>query len=353
MKITSTILMESARRAVNWLASQQTARGNYRGLGAPDENGIYADTDDVGCYYKSVYSLRVAGQDQAAARLMRHVVDRYMRDNGDVYTNEESRSSGSYGPVFCQLYQNAWLARAAAAMRWYALGKRIVDFMVSMRDPQSGGFYAHVKPRSEIVDSCATAVGALACLQHQRPALAVESVDFLLEMYAAQKDPDKLYTRWTAADGLVTDLSGIEEKNYKYCYIDRREGKQAYWIWAWPMNVMIAIHEYTGESKYLDGAIAIWEWLARAHENAFAFTTAGKGGWGSAMLYRITGDERYLAKCLSQMEFILSRQQPAGWMLGPGAADFNAQPLRTTYDFTADFTSWLIDCSIELAYMGM
>ncbi len=308
MKITSTVLIEAGQRAARWLASQQSPLGNYRGLGEPDEKGIYSDTDDVGCYYKSIYTLRVAGQDAAAARMIRHVVDRYLHDNGDVYTNEESRSSGSYGPVFCQMYQNAWLTRAAAAMRWYGLGRRLVDFMVSLRDPRSGGFYAHVNPRSEIIDSCATAVGALACLQHQRPSLAVESVDFLLEMFKAQKDADKLYTRWASKDGLVTDLTGIEEKNYKYCYIDRKEGKQAYWIWAWPMNVMIATYEYTGEKKYLGGAMAIWEWLAGAHQDAFGFTTSGKSGWGSAMLYRTTGDERYLEKNLSQMEFILKAQ---------------------------------------------
>ena len=353
MKITSNVLLDAAHRAMKWLACQQTPQGNYRGLDTPDSNGIYPDTDDVGCYYKSVYSLRVGGEDATAARLMRHLVDRYMRPNGDIYTNEQSRSSGSYGPVFCQLYQNAWLARAAAAMRWYGLGKRIVDFMVSMRDPETGGFYAHVKPRSEIIDSCATAVGALACLQHQRPELAVPSLDFLIEMFSAQKDPDKLYTRWTKANGLVTDVSGVAEKDHIYCYVDLKEGKQAYWLWAWPMNVMIATYEYTGNKKYLDSAITIWEWLARAHENAFHFTTAGKSGWGSAMLFRITSEKRYLEKCLSQMDFILSAQQPAGWMLGPGNQDFTKQPLRTTYDFTADFTSWLVDSAMELSYMGM
>ncbi len=353
MKITSAILLEAAHRAMTWLACQQTAMGNYRGIQPVQPDGIYPDTDDVGCYYKSVYSLRVGGQDGTAGRMMRHIVNRYMRPNGDIYTNEKSRSSGSYGPVFCQLYQNAWLARAAAAMRWYELGRKITDFMVSIRDPETGGFYAHVQPRSEIIDSCATAVGALACLQHQRPQLAVESTDFLIEWFKAQKDPDKLYTRWTKKTGVLTDLTGIEPKNHLYCFIDRKQGKQAYWIWAWPMNVMIAVYEYTGDKKYLDAAIRIWDWLASAHEDAFHFTTAGKGGWGSAMLYRITGEKRYLEKCLSQMDFILTAQQPSGWMLGPGTESFDKQALRTTYDFTADFTSWLVDSAMELAYMGM
>jgi hypothetical protein len=49
------------------------------------------------------------------------------------------------------------------------------------------------------------------------------------------------------------------------------------------------------------------------------------------------------------MDFILSCQQKDGWMLGPASTSFEDQPLRTTYDFTADFGSWLIGTSMELA----
>ena len=120
-------------------------------------------------------------------------------------------------------------------------------------------------------------------------------------------------------------------------------------MWAWPMNVLLALSEIAEDEKYLNGALRIWDFLAGGNDDAFHFVTAGKGGWGSSMLYRRTGDKKFLNACLSQMEFILSTQHQDGFMLDPGAKELADQPIRTTYDYTADFTCWLVDSAIELA----
>ena len=67
------------------------------------------------------------------------------------------------------------------------------------------------------------------------------------------------------------------------------------------------------------------------------------------MLYRMTGDKRYLKTAMSQMEWVLNAQHKDGYMLGPGAKNIDDQPLRTTYDYTADFSTWLVGAAIELA----
>ena len=153
-------------------------------------------------------------------------------------------------------------------------------------------------------------------------------------------DGDTLYMTWPSKAGAVERVLAV---------IDAAKPAQAYWCWGWPMNGLIKLYGATGEQRYLDGAVRIYDFLAGCHEHAFHFTTAGKDGWGSSMLYRITGDDRYLKTAMSQMEFILSRQHSDGYMLGPDANSFDDQPLRTTYDFTADFGSWLVGVAIELA----
>jgi len=347
MPLKSSDLLAAARKASAWLASQQTAMGNYKGLEPPGEDGVYPDTDDLGCYYKSMYTLRIAGEAAAAARGLNYVVHRFMSPEGDFYNSPDSRSSGSYGPVFCQLYPNAWLMRAAAALRWYGLAKKILTFMLEYRTDE-GGFYAQVNPATAVVDSNATAVGALCCILGGRTELAVHSGDLLLKMLDQQKDPQKLYTRWENGE-FLTDVSGAPEKQIKYWYIDATRGQQAYWVWAWPMDVLLALAEITEEDKYFEGALKIYDFLASGHADAFHFVTAGKGGWGSSMLYRRTGDPKFLKTCLSQMEFVLGSQHKDGYMLGPGARDVGDQPIRTTYDYTADFTCWLVDSAAELA----
>lgn len=347
MAVTSRQLEEAAKRAAAWLAAQQTEKGNYRGNEPARADGTFADTDDIGCYYKSIYTLRAAGQSAAAGRMMTYVASRFRSSEGDFFNTPEVRSSGSYGPVFCQLYQNAWLMRGAAALYWFSLARSILAFMNTQREPLSGGYYTHVNSKTGIMDSNSIAVGAYCCLLGGQYELARQSCDLLLRLLAAQKDPGVLWSRCRKDGTLVTDLADVQPKNHRYVRVSAAEPEQAYWIWGWPMNELIAMYELTGERKYLDGAVTVFDFLAGSHPHAFAFTTSGKNAWGAAKLYRLTGDTRYRDRAASQMQYILDHQHRDGYMLGEGVKDESAQPKRTTFDFTADFASWLIDVAAE------
>ena len=346
--ITSEDLLKAAQKSNQWLRSRQTEKGNYVGFEEPDKDGNYPDTDDLGCYYKSIYFLRIIGDPIAASRGMHYVTDRFMSPEGDFYNSKESRSSGSYAPVFCHLYPNMWLMRAASAMRWYGLAKRILNFMLTCRDPKTGGFYSTVGSSNPVVDLNSTGLGALCCMLGGKIEPAIQSAKCVLRLIKEQPESDKFFLRWNTQSGFETDLGEIPDKQKKFYRVAAKEPEQAYWCVAWPMNSLLGLYEYTGDERYFKGALQIYDFLASCHPNAFGFVTAGKGGWGSSMLYRMTGDERYLKTALSQMEFILSSQHEDGYMLGPGAKSLEDQPLRTTFDYTADFSTWLVDTALEL-----
>jgi len=353
MQLTSKQLEAAAKKATSWLASQMTEMGNYRGKEPQRTDGTFPDTDDIGCYYKSVYSLRATGQSAAAARMMTYVCKRFQSPEGDFFNTPEVRSSGSYGPYFCQLYQNSWLMRGAVALSWFELANRILNFMNTQRDPVSGGYFTHVNSKTGIMDSNSIAVGAWCCLLVGKYELAKQSCNLLLTLLKNQKDPDVLWSR-CKADGIpITDLSDIAEKNHIYVRIHAKHPKQAYWIWGWPLNALLGMYEVTKDKSYFDGAVKIFNFLERCHENAFSYTTAGKDAWGAARLYRMTGDKRYLSRAMMQMEYILNHQHKDGYMLGEGVTDETGQAKRTTFDYTADFTSWLIDNAAEFAAMGL
>jgi len=349
MSIKSEDLLAAAKKAGQWFVSRQAEKGNYVGNEKPDGNGIYPDTHDVGCYYKSVHFLNAVGERLAAAKAVNYVVENFMSSEGDFFNTPENRTSGSYTPTYCQLYPNMWIMRALVGMDRYDLSRRVLDFLKKHRDPKTGGFYYSVTPPKKVIDSNATGYGIFIQLLGGDLKSAVQSGELILRMLKEQPESDRFYLRWTEQGGYETDFTGIPEKHLIYCVIDAKKPAQAYWCWGWPMNGLIKLYDRTGRQRYLDGAIEIYDFLASCHENAFHFTTAGKDGWGSSMLYRITGDKRYLKTALSQMEFILDSQQPEGYMLGPGAKSFDDQALRTTYDFTADFSSWLVGVSMELA----
>ena len=58
MAITTKDMVEAARKSGVWFAGRQTEKGNYIGNEKPDKKGNYSDTDDLGCYYKSIYFLK-------------------------------------------------------------------------------------------------------------------------------------------------------------------------------------------------------------------------------------------------------------------------------------------------------
>ncbi|MEW6755456.1 MAG: beta-L-arabinofuranosidase domain-containing protein [Candidatus Latescibacterota bacterium] len=353
MQLDSSHLEAAAHKATAWLAAQMTQMGNYRGREPRGDDGVYPDTDDIGCYYKSIYALRATGQSAAAARGMGYVVQRFRSDAGDFYNTPTVRSSGSYGPYFCQMYQNSWLMRGASALHWFGLARDILRFMNTQRDPQSGGYFSHVNTQTGIMDSNSVAVGAYCCILGGQVEMARQSCDLLVRLLGAQRDPGILWSRCRRDGTLVTDLDGVEKKNWRYVRIAADEPEQAYWIWAWPMNALIAAHEMTDEPRYLDAAVRIFDFLASCHPHAFGFTTSGKNAWGAAKLYRLTGERRYLDKSLLQMQYILDHQHAEGYMLGEGVQDESGQPRRTTFDYTADFASWLIDNAAEFASKGL
>ncbi|NQU10220.1 hypothetical protein HQ590_05490 [bacterium] len=353
MPLTSTDLEAAAKRATAWLASQLTDLGNYRGKETRRDDGVYPDTDDIGCYYKSIYTLRATGQSAAAARCLAYVVKRFRSPEGDYFNTPTVRSSGSYGPVFCQLYQNAWLMRGAAALYQFGLARDILRFMNTQRDPQSGGYYTQVNSKSGVMDSNSIAVGAYCCILGGQLDLAQQSGELLLQLLANQPAAGVLWSRCRSDGTPITDLADVEKKNWRYVRVAASDPEQAYWIWAWPMNEFIGLYELTGDQRYFDAAVRLFDFFTTCHPHAFGFTTSGKTAWGAAKLYRITGDQRYRDKSLQQMQYILDHQHPDGYMLGEGVKDESGQPKRTTFDFTADFASWLIDNAAEFAAKGL
>lgn len=349
MKITTEHLMAAAKKSGQWLVSRQTPMGNYIGEVEPNENGIYSDTHDVGCYYKSTHFLQAVGETRAAAKMVNYLVEHFMSPEGDFFNSPENRTSGSYTPNYCQLYPNMWILRALIGMDWFALADKTLSFLKKYRDPKTGGFYNLVNPPTKVIDSNATGYGIFCQILGGDLESAIQSGDLILRMLKAQPETDRFYLRWTEEAGYETDFSNIPEKHLAYCVIDTKLPKQAYWCWAWPMNGLIQLYCKTQQEKYLKGAIEIFDFLSSCSDDSFHFTTAGKSGWGASLLYRITKDDRYLKKALDQMDFILGAQQSEGFMLGPPAKTYDEQPLRTTYDFTADFSSWLVAASMELA----
>lgn len=346
MSIAPKEMVDAAQKAASWMAGRLTPRGSYIGLVEPDANGVYADTEDISCYYKSTFFLNRAGRTDAAARLMRYFVDRFMTPDGDFRNSDTVRSSGNFVSGFSHLYSNSWAMRSMEGMGRHDLARRALEFMLKHREP-NGGFHGGVYPPNTVIESNSTGVGCVCALEGHRPEVAIQTGEFLLKMFDAQPEPDKrLYNRMLDGKFLKPQPG---EKYPQYFYIERNAPAQPYWPWSWPMIACIKLHRYTGERRYLDGAIRIYGFFAGGHSDAFRHQGAGKNSWASSMLYAITGEKRYRENALSQIDFILKSQHRDGFMMQPGVTELAGQPIRISYDFTPDYCTWLIENAQELA----
>ncbi|MCU0483260.1 MAG: hypothetical protein MUC54_03160 [Chloroflexi bacterium] len=333
MQDRSRIVLAAAQRGIAWLVARQNPDGTYGG------------EDDLNAYYKSPYPLRAGGEPASAARCMDHVARRYLTSDGDFMNAPDQRTAGTYTRLWCQVYPNFWLLRAAHAMSRHALAGRIYRFMLTCQDSATGGSYFEVDRRSGLLDSNSTACLVLGGLMGGDVATARRAGDALLGWRSIQDDPSRFYLRWAPGGEARTEFADAESL---YWVVDANRPAQAYWQVGLPQAALAKLYEVTEQPAYLEGSIALYDFLSSCQPDAVAAPTVGKLGWGSALLHRITGDERYLRTNRQITDYYLQTQHADGYWLSPAHASIETQPLKLTIDLTAEFSSWLLDYLNEL-----
>jgi hypothetical protein len=129
------------RLAADWLASQV------------DENGSLACDGDLGCYYKCVYPLRMAGYSVQASKLLDQVLRLHLREDGDLRNSDEKKTSGTYTSFFCQCYPNGWVTQGAFLLGRFDIVRTLMGGLVrNYYDEDMGSFRISHTPRVELFD---------------------------------------------------------------------------------------------------------------------------------------------------------------------------------------------------------
>ena len=101
--------------------------------------------------------------------------------------------------------------------------------------------------------------------------------------------------------------------------------------------------EATGETRYRELAQWFFDFQLRCVD-PWDGGSSGKGGWGCAMLYRITGETRYRDIAFHVANKIVARQNADGSWTSSSSGYSQAGPLGLTnmdLDATAELTLWL------------
>lgn len=317
-------------RGADFLERRQREDG---AIGDPESGGL-------GCFYKALLALTLAGRQRAAARLAA-----WLRGNAATPTGDFAGgwARGVLENVYP--YGNAWLVAGLQAAGAYDLARRGIDFLATLQDPESGGFRDRPdlppeRVRQTVMPSAMAGIAALAC---GRIEIATGVARFLHTVRLAQPNPAyQLFYVYTGGRGVITDVPPGKEEDY---IVDARLPRQAYYM----LGIAAAfLSEYalaTGEHEALDDARAF---LAPAHNATpamYATAQVGKVAWGAALLYGATGEQRQRALAERAVEALLSQQNPDGsWDDTPG---FTTEAARD--EVTAEFVAILSWASRGLA----
>jgi hypothetical protein len=330
-------IWEHAVMGSRWLVEHQNSNGSWIGL----------DDPKVDAFYKASWALMMTGQPAAAHRSLNYTLMNFFTAEGDFIPREHpSHKKVHY------LYSNSYFIVGSMMAGRYEIAQPAVDFLLNRQDPEQGGFYSRIdipKDRN-ISETASTSVAGVACLAAGRVDAARRVAEFLKNIVNMQPTPTRRFFTTMRYDGLLfTDPKDDNEAFLRI--VDVRKKNQFWYAVGLPFAFLVQLASATGEKPYRTLAEWYFDFQMRCL-NPWDGIDSGKAAWGCAMLYRITGEKKYLDIAFHIADNIMSKQNADGsWLLQKGIYDKPDKQrfCNADFDLTSEYTLWLslISCNIS------
>lgn len=323
--------LRASEKAVDFLVSQLQSNGSYK------------STDDLAAYYKLPTTLYAAGRVEEAGRVVDYILERFLQPNGDLLTGEGDKSADAALTEYYH-YTNAWVAMGAQRLGRFDMAQGLHPYLLGFYNKHQGGFNTstpyHPSDKDAIVtDTLSTSHGGLLALYFGDMEKAKTAGDLLLHMIAVQPDLSAgFYERIDRKGDPITEFSAEKAAFY---FVSASESNQAYFFVGYPIAYLGLLYRATGEQRYLAGAQAYLSWVLSTSGNVRSFFFSHKVGWGAAIIANITGNTTYARLACDIADHLVSIQQPNGQFL-PELGVF------TSFDQSAEIALWLRYIHAEL-----
>ncbi|MBU7004925.1 MAG: hypothetical protein HXS50_05120 [Theionarchaea archaeon] len=283
--------------------------------------------EGMGCYYRAPWTFAVCGRHREAAMAL-DWIRRYMfADDGDFRgTYPRDDCDGYYA------YPNANIIMGAQMLRQFDISSRGMEFMLTMQDPDSGGFYLRKDQMGPegIQDIWLSSQAGLTCLMTGNMDAAEKTASFIEKVYDQQPDiENSFYNTYSGEKGLITEFDEASKK----AHVVESSGRMQYYFQPGIAAAYLCrMHMATGRDKYLDLAREI-EKFAMGCKHLFSAPQVCKVGWGSALLYQITKEHEYRDMTERIVEYFIDRQYPEGYWLNVAPYHSLAKALEVTEEF--------------------
>jgi hypothetical protein len=306
----------AAGRGAQWLLQWLQPDGSLQGSPALD------------AYYKAPCALHFSGHSAEANRILDFVAGRFLQPDGDL----DGSGVGWYDRF--RIYPHAWLAWGAVELGRAGIAEKLAAFLLSRRNPDSGGFRADAEGAEEIMT---TSIAGLACLRAGHFDAARGVAQWLRQTMREQPDLTRglLHVRkpgvgLTEGDGSVWFL------------VNARQLRQWYFQYGISAAFLAAFHKSAGEAEWLALAREYLHASAHCREDRYSTPQSGKIGWGAAWTYSLSGRKEDAALAAAVVDGLSALQCGDGSWNAKGVYEENPSDAAVArMDVTAEFVALL------------
>ncbi len=309
-------LRESRDRGIDFVLEQQRADG---AIGNPEADGL-------GPYYKALWALAAAGQAEAGNRLATWVAKNVLDDDGDF-----SGPLRGDGHKYSYAYPNAWMICGAQKLGRFDITRRGMEFLLLLQHAEDGGFRTRRDDEESAQDLLNSSQAGNACLftGHLREAKNVAR--FLRTVWDAQPDPEReLFFSYKPGAGLRTDFPSERQRLFSIRVDERR---QMYFNMGIAAAFLARLAMATGDREWVELGKKYLSIGFNVLDEMYETAQVGKVGWGSALIYGVSGDEKYLQLAERVGEALIAQQSDSGGWDNTGGYVNDAIRIEVTCEF--------------------
>jgi hypothetical protein len=290
--------VEARRKGAAFLLRHQNGDGSL----GPVDQGIF--------YYRVPWALAVCGESGAAMRVLEWIRRHMLTPEGEV-SGAASPNAGASRQA--NTYAETCLAFGAQLLRQYDVAQQAMRFAQRFQDPVTGGVYLD-RERTGSDDPqilyliCQLGMSAL-MTGHRESAEAAGH--WLQRLWAAQPElPERLYTIWTRAGGLATEVpAGADRRHYVN---ESQDVRQYHYNGGMAAAFLVQLYHATGDESWLDLARRYQAFSMGSTERQFEVMQVCKSAWGSSLLYVATSEPLYRDWTLRLGDWFVTNQYDDG-----------------------------------------
>lgn len=291
------LLEDGKRRATKWLLQHVNPDGSLGDV----NRGVF--------YFRAPWSFAIAGESLAGLRLIDWIRKNMFSPEGDF--------AGKYpqGEIFAErwaTYPLSCLIYGAHMLRQFDISSRGMRFLLSYRDPATGGYFNRRDRKGEdgeqeLFPTCQAGLACLITGDLEEARLAARFVELLWDLQPDRKN--RFYMVYRRDQGLVTEFPPDDQMTY---VLKTQEPGQGYSNLGIAVPFLVRLYMATNQEQYLELAITFMEYSMSCTEKQFEWLTVGKTGWGSSLLYQMTREPKYLEWTRRVAKVFLRMQEDDG-----------------------------------------